>query len=281
MVKSSSQTTKVRVVFSASRPSSNYSSLNDHLLVGPKLHIDLIALIIRWRSHRFVYSTDIEKMFRQIRVHSTDRDFQRIFWRPDPTAELATYRLLTVTYGTASAPFLANRVLKQLARDERDKFPQAAEVLENDIYVDDLMFGDEDVDSLQRIREQLVQLLRAGGFRTHKWASNQTCLLDAIPPLEREVASLKELDEASSNLHTLGVVWNPRLDTFGIRVEENPLTRFTKRSFLSLLARLYDLLGWVTVTAKIILQLLWVRKIGWDEQMPDDLAQRCSARHNY
>lgn len=36
-IKASSQTTKVRIVFNASKGSSYNTSLNDHLLIGPKL----------------------------------------------------------------------------------------------------------------------------------------------------------------------------------------------------------------------------------------------------
>lgn len=54
-IKATNQTTKVRVVFNASKNSSNNTSLNDHLLVGPKLQTDLFALIMRWRCHKYVY----------------------------------------------------------------------------------------------------------------------------------------------------------------------------------------------------------------------------------
>lgn len=122
VIKETSQTTKVRVVFNASRTSSNDTLLNDYLMVGPKLQTDLFALILRWRSHKFVYVTDIAKMFQ----HPSDVDYQWIFWRDNPKTELRSYRLLTVTYSTAFVPYLANRVLKQLARDEGENYPLAA-----------------------------------------------------------------------------------------------------------------------------------------------------------
>ncbi|XP_043470220.1 uncharacterized protein LOC122503658 [Leptopilina heterotoma] len=52
---------------------------------------------------------------------------------------LRTYQLNTITYGTASAPFLATRCLKQLAEDERGNFPKAGDAIRNDIYVNDLL----------------------------------------------------------------------------------------------------------------------------------------------
>jgi len=74
------------------------------LLIGPKLQADLLSIIIRWRTHCLVFIADIAKMFRQIMVHPSDADFQRILWRPKSGEPVAHYRLLTVTYGTASAP---------------------------------------------------------------------------------------------------------------------------------------------------------------------------------
>lgn len=148
VIRESSKTTKVRVVFNASMHSSNGTLLNDTLHIGQKMQTDLITLITKWRNNRLVYTADIAKMFRQIRVAKEDCDFQRIFWRERQEVPLKSYRLTTVTYGTACAPFLANRVLKQLAHNEADKFPLAAPIFENDFYVDDAMFGEDDIESL-------------------------------------------------------------------------------------------------------------------------------------
>ena len=77
----------------------------------------------QWRTHRYVYCADIEKMYRQILINERDVDCQRILWRESPSDALQEYQLLTVTYGTASAPFLALRVLQQLADDEGTDLP--------------------------------------------------------------------------------------------------------------------------------------------------------------
>lgn len=58
-----------------------------------------------------------------------------------PSGELAHYQLLTITYGTACAPFLASRVLKELAIYEGTKYPEASVILKRDFYVDDVLFG--------------------------------------------------------------------------------------------------------------------------------------------
>jgi len=74
-------TTKLRVVFNASSPSENVVSLNDILHAGPVLQSDLTIQILKWRYFRYVYSADIEKMYRQIWVDPKHSPFQRILFR--------------------------------------------------------------------------------------------------------------------------------------------------------------------------------------------------------
>jgi len=83
IIRDSSSTTKLRVVFNASCKTRNGNSLNDHLLIGPKLQQDLPAIIVRWRQWRYVYTADITKMFRQILIKPVDADFQQILWPPN------------------------------------------------------------------------------------------------------------------------------------------------------------------------------------------------------
>ncbi|XP_029161285.1 uncharacterized protein LOC114933017 [Nylanderia fulva] len=140
-----SATTHLRVVFNASSLTSSGKSLNDNLLPGPKLQTDLAAVVMRWRQFRYVYSADVEKMYRQIVVDLRDTNYQRILWVDTETERVQEYKLLTVTYGMASAPFLALRVLRQLVRDEGHSYPLAVSVLTDNIYVDDVLFGADDI----------------------------------------------------------------------------------------------------------------------------------------
>ncbi|XP_018394880.1 PREDICTED: uncharacterized protein LOC108773541, partial [Cyphomyrmex costatus] len=98
VIREHSSTTRLRVVFNASQSTSNGSSLNDHLMIGPKLQTDLRSVILRWRQHRYVFTADIAKMYRQIQVDPRDQDYQRILWRSSSSEAVQDYRLLTVTY---------------------------------------------------------------------------------------------------------------------------------------------------------------------------------------
>ncbi|XP_070067105.1 uncharacterized protein [Drosophila virilis] len=95
--KTNSTTTKVRVVFNASSPSSNGKRLNDILHTGPVLQSDLIQ-ILRWRFYRYVFNADITKMYRQIQVDPRHTLYQRILFRNE-NEELCDFELNTVTFG--------------------------------------------------------------------------------------------------------------------------------------------------------------------------------------
>lgn len=78
VLRRSSATTKLRVVFNGSQRTSSGTSLNAQLLVGANLLPTLADVLLRWRWHRYALITDVEKMYRQILVHPEDRDQQRI-----------------------------------------------------------------------------------------------------------------------------------------------------------------------------------------------------------
>ncbi|XP_011860709.1 PREDICTED: uncharacterized protein LOC105557892, partial [Vollenhovia emeryi] len=80
ITKSTSNTTKVRVVFDASAKTNKGISLNDTLMTGPTIQSKLFEHLVRFRTHRYVLTADIEKMYRQIWVHPNDRQYQKVFW---------------------------------------------------------------------------------------------------------------------------------------------------------------------------------------------------------
>ncbi|CAK9834523.1 hypothetical protein ANTRET_LOCUS11040 [Anthophora retusa] len=272
VIKESSVTTKIRVVFDGSAKSSTGLSLNDTLMQGPTIQDDLISIIIRFRTHQFVLTADIEKMFRQIQVHPEDAEFQKIFWRENKNEPIKTYRLNTVTYGTTSAPFLAVRCLKQLIKDEGHKYPLAATVLDRDFYVDDLLTGTNDLNQAQLLIDQLSKLLRLGGFNLRQWLSNEPELLKE---LKNSSTSQLVCLEANETKKVLGIQWDPHADAISYNVKPFAEQKaISKRTILSEIAQLFDplgLLGPVIIQAKLVMQELWKANLNWDESIPQAL----------
>ncbi|GBL99017.1 hypothetical protein AVEN_227527-1 [Araneus ventricosus] len=77
-----------------------------------------------------------------------------------------------VVNGTICAPYLAQRVFKQLVMDDGHNYPLAASAVSSDMYMDDLLTGAADIYSAKQLKEQLIALFRGGGMQLHKWSSN-------------------------------------------------------------------------------------------------------------
>ncbi|XP_063976214.1 uncharacterized protein LOC135162054 [Diachasmimorpha longicaudata] len=271
VIKETSLTTKVRVVFDASAPSSSKLSLNNVLMVGPTIQDDIFSLILRFRLHNYVLTGDIEKMYRQVLVRPEDHKYQRILWR-DNDNQLTAYELQTVTFGIASAPYLAVRCLQQLAEDEQQRYPTASRILKRDLYVDDVLTGAETLQEAMQLRDDLMSLLKCGGFNLRQCASNHPELLQGLP---ESSVNLQLLHGGDSTLKTLGVRWDFNRDEIIYSV--CPIAtriKTTMRTISSDIARIFDPLGLlnpVVVQAKLIKQDLWRLNLNWDESVPKNI----------
>ncbi|XP_052747839.1 uncharacterized protein LOC113516532 [Galleria mellonella] len=258
-----STTTKLRVVFDASAVTTSNKSLNDIQYVGPPLQNDIFSILLRFRQYKFVASADVEKMFRQILIQMDQRNLQLIVWRENPSDPLSIYRLNTVTYGTASAPYLSMRCLKQLAIECGDDM--IAKIINEDFYVDDLITGHDDKQILLEICNKVSQVLSSGCFTLRKWTFSH----------DVKTSSSKELctgDHCQNK--TLGIGWYNTSDELHFTTAITESHVVTKRTILSILSQIYDPLGLLTpviIIAKILLQHLWLCKIHWDDTVPENI----------
>ncbi|GFX85488.1 integrase catalytic domain-containing protein [Trichonephila clavipes] len=264
-------TTKLRIVFNGSSPTTTGISLNDILLKG-EMKEDVFETISRFRRHKFAFTTDIQKMYRQILINPDQQDLQRIIWKHGLDAEILTYRLKTVTYGLSNAPFLAIRTLQQLAKDEKSRFPLASETLLYDTYMDDIVSGAPDLETAQQLQSQLKDALQSCGMNLHKWSSNSPELLNSSLSSDVEHSFSTDID---LSVKTLGISWKPFEDCFAFKVSVSAKHIYTKREVLSVIAKLYDPLGFlgpVIAKAKVFLQQLWLCKLDWDDVLPNSIA---------
>lgn len=264
-----STTTKLRTVFNASQPTSNGVKLNDCLAIGRIEQKDIIGLIIQWRQFRYAFTADIEKMYRMIAIDKSQHGYQMILWRDSPDDKIQEFILKTLTYGMAPAPFIATRVLKQLAHDVKDKYPIASNIILSSFYMDDVNHGAHTEHEAKEMYEQLTKTMTEAGFNLRKWSSNSKRLKSIIPNDQQE------LNSNQNKVKTLGIIWNTETDMLEVAININiKNVPNSKRELLSEIASLYDPLGWigpVVIKAKILLQQLWHQNIKWDEKLPDDI----------
>ncbi|XP_075151078.1 uncharacterized protein LOC142225184 [Haematobia irritans] len=270
VIKPDRTTTKLRVVFNASSPTSNKKSLNDILHTGPILQQDLVLQILKWRFFKYVFNADVTKMYRQILIDPNQASFQRILFRFSENGPVEDFELLTVTFGVNCAPFLAIRTLLQLAEDVQDSYPLGSKIIKENLYVDDVLAGGHTIEDTIAARKQLTSVLDSAGFELRKWTSNDPRLLNDLHPDLLLPVNWLDLSEGSST-KTLGIRWNVATDAFSFKapnVEEREL--FTKREVLSTIAKFFDPCGWlapIIIVAKLVMQQVWLDKIGWDDTL--------------
>ena len=86
--KDSSTTKKLRVVFDGSAKTISGISLNDRLIVVPKIRNDLLSILISFRWHPVAFSADNAKMYSQLQLQSEDKDYQRILWKEPNSTDI-------------------------------------------------------------------------------------------------------------------------------------------------------------------------------------------------
>ncbi|CAH2105154.1 unnamed protein product [Euphydryas editha] len=265
--KETSESTKLRVVFDGSAPTTSGYSLNDIQMVGPNIQDSLFAILIRARQHKFLLTADIEKMYRQIKIHDNHQNLQLILWRESEIEPIKILRLKTVTYGLASSSFLSTRCLWQLGQECTDKSIET--IIKHDFYVDDLITGANSEDELLYIQTSVSNTLRKGCFNLRKYKSNCKSILNS------DLINRNDKLSISSSISALGINWDPNNDTLRVSFETPPKSEFaTKRLILSFTFKIFDPMGLISpcvVLPKIILQSLWQRKLDWDVPVPKDI----------
>lgn len=267
-VKKESVTTPVRIVYDCSARSGSGPSLNDCLLTGPSYVADLSQQLLKFRLGSYAGISDIEKAFLMVGLREEDRDVTRFLWVSDvadPNCPLVGYRFCVVLFGATCSQFLLNATVRKHLGDAVED----TDKLSRGLYIDNLQITCDGEDDLLQLYWQARRLFSGAHLNLREWVSNSSLLCDHL-----EVEGTAALEKSVSK--NLGMLWTIGTDTLSY-----PHNNFletdthTKRSFLSVIARLFDPLGLllpVTIRARLLMQEVWRRKIEWDDPLPCDVA---------
>lgn len=264
---------KIRIVFNGSFPDQNRISFNNTLLVGPSIQPELFEVITNFRLHKVAVTADIEKFYRQILVSPEQQDLQRILWRSEPTQPIKIFRLKTLTYGLKPSSFLALRTLREVSDQDGNKYCHAAaQAVKNNFYVDDYLQSFPTEEEGLLVVNDVIKLLRDGCFPLHKFSSNSAEFMSAI---DKSIQAVEDPDlfKDDAIIKTLGLQWNVNVDTFTYSNKLPIEPPYTKRNVLSKIASIFDpmhFLSPVIVQAKMFMQKLWLLKIDWDQEVPQE-----------
>ncbi|KAL3068195.1 hypothetical protein niasHS_016441 [Heterodera schachtii] len=276
VIRADKATTKIRIVMDASAKPKNCPSapsLNDCLHTGPQLLKDLTGILLRFRRMEHVILADIEKAFLQLGIRYVDRDACRFIWLNNPEtaelnpidhSELRIYRFCRVSFGLTVSPFLLNATLREhLALFDSD----LARRIEENLYVDNIMFDAKPTEKLQDLVTQAKTIFEAAGMKLREFYGSNIEELKKLQPDDLA----KDLEDNK----VLGIRWKPKHNRliFKLPIFEG---KITKRTILSQIAKVYDPLGLmspVLLPAKLILQEVQNLNPKWDDELPANICK--------
>ena len=232
-----STTTKLRVVFDASSKSLNGNSLNDCLLLGPRLQDDVFDILIRFRLHQYASSADVAKMYRQVALDESDCEFHRILWRDSVTDEIRDLRLTRATYGVASSSYHSTRALQECGKGHGHN-PNTVNVILNDYWVDDLLSGADTLEEACVLQDDLIETLNKNCLPLRKWSSNKPQMVTRLSKDLQEAGRVYEINDKTHQIKTVGLTCHPLEDHFVYASSSEYVSIITKRILLSGVSRI-------------------------------------------
>ena len=134
------------------------------------------------------------------------------------------------------------------------------------------------VEEVQHLKETVIEIFNQPQFKLHKWHSNIDKLEVSDPTsgtsdTDQSYAK-QQLGVRSQETKLLEVPWNKTTDKIGVTFPCTSTEVVTKRTVLSEIASIYDLLGLVLpvgVSGKMIYCDTCDNNIPWDKELPQDL----------
>lgn len=272
---------KIRMVFDAAARAHGVS-LNDFLLEGPDLLASLTKILFGFREKPIAVTADIEEMFLRVKIRPEDQPAQMFLWRDESSSEPKKMKMTSMIFGASSSPFLAHSVRNRNAADYENLYPEAATAIKERHYMDDYLDSYATVEEARKTIKEVNYIHEQASFNLRGWNCNNKDVLASIPEEKRSQNTKVKLATHQKE-KTLGLRWDPNVDTLTFNTDTKrvpnevklSLRAPTKRETLSAVMSIYDPLGLIsqyTITGKIILQQLWLKKIDWDEQLPSEEA---------
>jgi hypothetical protein len=274
-VLSDSKPGKIRIVYDCS---SKYMglSLNDVCYQGPDLTSRLIGVLLRFRLHAVALMADIQSMFYQVRVPTTQRNLLQFLWWPDGnlSTEPISYQMTVHPFGGVWSPSACSYALQKAARDRSTIYSLDVVVaVSSDFYVDDFVKSIPTVEQASALVTELKSLLASAGFNLTKWLSNMPSVLSSLPKTDL-CESVKDTKLCNYSVdRALGIHWSIVTDELRLNTAVKQ-QQSTRKGMLSVVSSVFDPLGFVgpfIVTAKLLLQELSRRKLTWEHTIPDDI----------
>ncbi|KAF0766842.1 Integrase catalytic domain-containing protein, partial [Aphis craccivora] len=268
-----SLTTKLRVVFDDSTKTGSGVSLNDVLQKGPSIQEELIHILARFRTHNFVVTADIKKMYRQ--TCEKHRQYPTVapliawdFYMDDFISGAATKK---------DAIEIRNALIKLMSTAKLELGKWVSNIIRDSFDNNDgLVDFQETSNELTRILGLYCDTVRNG--RQYKVQAPQRPVAKGRVRIRRPPPGCATdlRGRSTINLRQVHVNWDSHTFELKYKINETSVvTLLTKCNILSDIARIYDplgLIGLVIVCAKLIMQELWKEGLSWSEPVSEKIS---------
>ena len=277
---SKSVTTPVRPVFNASLKTYTGYSLNDIIAKGSNNMNNLVEMLIRWQIKIFGYHSDIRKMYNTVLMNKDHWRYQLYWWsdtlKPDDPPLIKFIK--TCIYGIKSSGNQAERALRMVVDLMSEQYPMAADIVNNDVYVDDCISGEMTHEETLKATDELKLSLGNGNF---------TLKGITFSGEDPDVT----LSEDGKSVKTGGLIWFPKEDYIMLNIGDLNFAKkicgrkignkmglpekLTLTHCASMVAQVFDPLGKaVPVTAGFKVDRSYLQrdlKLSWDDPIPENL----------
>ena len=267
---------KPRVVADCSATYQGHS-LNKKLLCGPDLLTPLINVLLGWREFPYAIMADIKSMFHCVCILPEYRRFQRFLWfeNSDYTKPPVDYQFDVVVFGTISGPFCANYALQRCGEDNVINAPASILVLlKKAMYMDDFLRSFATAAEGKFAFSKLSDLLATISMHLTK-AFGHPDILECVKPADIGTGNCN-LSPGEVATKALGIIWKPDTDVLTYVLTAKTSRIVSRRTMLRQTASTFDPMGLIcvfTLPAKILIQTLFARKLGWDQSVPEDIKE--------
>ena len=178
---------------------------------------NLFGVVLRFREREVALVGDISKMYHRVLIPLQDQHVHRFLWRNlDTDRKPDVYIKTVLAFGDKPAPAMAQIDLRKTAQESRATNPDAAEVLANNVYMDDICDFVNTVEKAQGLSDDNDSVLAKGGFSVKGWIWNK----DMSKGNEKEkISDVTEVFEGGAEVvKVLGVVGNHGTDDLRFKV---------------------------------------------------------------
>ena len=226
VLKSDSQSTPMRIVFNSSARFNNHV-LNDFWMKGPDLVNNLVDVLMRFRERECGVTGDIRKMYHTVKICLRDQHVHRFLWRNMKSDQRPDIFVMTaVSFGDRPAAAIATMALQKTAAQRKDEYPEAAQTILENSYVDDIVDSFTSKEHAGIITKNIDRILEDGSFVIKHWRISGEGSTSAEQIVDKDVAS-----ERVSKV--LGVAWNSFSDKLSLTFLRRKV-KFIKTQVVSL-----------------------------------------------